>query len=72
MSQLTEGERDETNISCGCAVGGNFVAWALISMLPVHSLIIFALVITSGVLMIWALAHFAKTKDKDPSTQNKS
>jgi len=53
-------------------VVGNFVAWTLITMLPVHSLIIFALVIMSGVLMIWALAHFAKTMDKESSTQSKS
>ena len=52
-------------------VVGNFVAWALITQLPVHSTIIFALVITSGLLMIWALAHFAKTTDKESSTQSK-
>ena len=53
-------------------VVGNFVAWTLISYLPVHSTIIFALVITSGVLMIWALVHFGKTMDKDPSIQSQS
>ncbi len=51
---------------------GNFVAWTLITMLPVHPTIIFALVIMSGVGMIWALAHFGKTMDKGPSTQSRS
>jgi len=51
---------------------GNFVAWTLITMLPVHPMIIFVLVIMSGVLMIWALAHFRKIMDKDPSTQSQS
>ena len=51
---------------------GNFVAWTLISMLPVHPIVIFALVIMSGVLMICAMAHFGKTMDKDPSTQSQS
>lgn len=50
---------------------GNFVAWTVISYLPVHPTIIFALVIMSGVGMIWALAHFGKIMDKDPSTQSK-
>ena len=47
---------------------GNFVAWTLITMLPVHSVIIFALVIMSGVLMISAMIYFGKTMEKDPST----
>jgi hypothetical protein len=54
-------------LSVAVPVVGNFVAWALITLLPVRSLIIFALVITSGLLMIWALAHFART-NKNPST----
>jgi len=53
-------------------VVGNFVAWTLISMLPVHPMIIFALVILSGVLMICALSHFAKAMDKESSTQSNS
>jgi len=51
---------------------GNFVAWTLITMLPVHPMIIFVLVIMSGVLMIWALVHFGNTMDKDPSIQSQS
>ncbi len=54
-------------LSVAVPVLGNFVAWALISFLPVHSLIIFALVIMSGLLMIWALSHFARAH-KNPST----
>ena len=51
---------------------GNFLAWALITMLPVHSVVIFALAIMSGVLMLYAMVYFGKTKDKDPSTQSQS
>jgi uncharacterized membrane protein len=59
-------------LAVGGPIVGNFVAWTLISMLPVHSIVIFALVILSGVLMICALVHFRKTMDKDPSTQSQS
>jgi sterol desaturase/sphingolipid hydroxylase (fatty acid hydroxylase superfamily) len=59
-------------LAVGGPIVGNFVAWTLISMLPVHPIIIFALVIMSGVLMIWAMTHFQKTMDKDPSTQSQS
>ena len=59
-------------LAVGGPIVGTFVAWTLISMLPVHPIIIFALVIMSGVLMIWAMTHFQKTMDKDPSTQSQS
>ena len=58
-----------------CVAGpvvGNFVAWALITNLPVRSLIIFGLVVIAGVLMLYAMAYFGKTKDKDPSTPRQS
>jgi hypothetical protein len=51
---------------------GNFVAWTLISMLPVHPIVIFGLVIMSGVLMIYAMVYFGKKMDKESSTQSKS
>ncbi len=44
----------------GIPVVTNFILWALISYLPVHATIIFALVIAVGILMIWALSHFAR------------
>ncbi len=47
-------------LSVGIPVIGNFVLWALITKLPVHSLIIFTLVILVGILMIYSLSHFAR------------
>ena len=54
------------------AVVGNFLLWALFTKLPVHVMIIFVLVCTSGCLMLWAIVHFGKTKDDHSSTSNKS
>lgn len=45
-------------------VAGNFIAWHLITFLPVHPLIIFALVITSGVLMLYGIVYFRRIVDK--------
>jgi len=56
-------------LSVGIPVIGNFVLWALISKLPVHSTIIFALVIIVGILMIWSLSHFARMPGKRSSTK---
>ena len=33
-------------------VAGNFIAWTLITLLPVHPMILFVLAIASGILMI--------------------
>jgi hypothetical protein len=55
-------------LSVGIPVIGNFVLWALISKLPVHSTIIFALVIFVGILMIYTLSHFARRPSKGSST----
>ncbi len=56
-------------LSVGIPVIGNFVLWALISKLPVHSTIIFALVIMVGILMIWSLSHFARRPSEGSSTK---
>ncbi len=56
-------------LAVGVPVIGNFVLWALISKLPVHSTIIFALVIIVGILMIWSLSHFARRPSRRPSTK---
>jgi len=40
----------------------------LITKLPVHSLIIFALVIGVGILMIYSLSHFARRPSNGSST----
>jgi hypothetical protein len=55
-------------LAVGIPVIGNFVLWSLITKLPVHSLIIFALVIGVGILMIYSLSHFARTPSKGSST----
>ena len=55
-------------LAVGIPVIGNFVLWALITKLPVHSLIIFVLVIGVGILMIYSLSHFARTPSKGSST----
>ena len=55
-------------LSVAIPVLGNFVLWALISYLPVHSTIIFALVIIVGILMIWSLSHFARSRGRSSST----
>jgi hypothetical protein len=55
-------------LAVGIPVIGNFVLWALITKLPVHSLIIFALVIGVGCLMIYSLSHFARGPSKGSST----
>ncbi len=55
-------------LAVGVPVIGNFVLWMLITKLPVHSLIIFALVILVGILMIYSLSHFARRPSKGSST----
>jgi len=56
-----EGGKDEKILGMTGPVVGNFIVWAVINYLAVHRLIIFALAIMSGVLMIYAMAHFRKT-----------
>jgi len=51
-------------LAVGIPVIGNFVLWALITKLPVHSLIIFALVIGVGILMIYSLSHLRGRRAK--------
>jgi len=51
------------------AVAGNFILWSLITELPVHSMIIFCLVIAVGCLMIYLLVYFGKTADNNPSAK---
>jgi hypothetical protein len=45
------------------AIAGNFILWALITVLPVHSMITFCLAIAVGCLMIYVMVRFGKTKD---------
>jgi hypothetical protein len=46
-------------------VAGNFIAWYLITLLPVHPMITFALAIASGVLMLYGIVYFRNIADKD-------
>jgi hypothetical protein len=41
-------------------VAGNFIAWALISFLPVHFMFTFALILITGLLMVYALVRLNK------------
>ena len=47
------------------AVAGNFVLWALITILPVHAMIMFCLVIAVGCLMIYVMVRFGQAADND-------
>jgi len=51
------------------AVAGNFILWSLITILPVHSMIIFVLAIASGCLMLYIIVRFGKAADNDPSAK---
>ena len=51
------------------AVIGNFVLWSLITKLPVHSMVIFCLVIAVGCLMIYLLVLVGRATDKKPSAK---
>jgi hypothetical protein len=50
-------------------VAGNFVLWSLITILPVHSMIMFCLAIAVGCLMIYLLVHIGKAADNEPSAK---
>ena len=51
------------------AVAGNFILWSLITKLPVHSMIIFCLVIAVGCLMLYSIVRLGKAADNDPSVK---
>ena len=51
------------------AVAGNFILWSLITILPVHAMIIFCLVIAVGCLMLYIIVHFGKAADNDLSAK---
>jgi len=51
------------------AIAGNFILWSLITKLPVHSMIIFGLVIAVGCLMLYVIVRFGKAPDTDPSAK---
>ena len=51
------------------AVIGNFILWSLITILPVHSMIIFVLAIAVGCLMLYTIVRFGKAADNDPSAK---
>ena len=53
-------------------VAGNFIAWSLITLLPVHPIIIFVLAIASGILMLCGITYFTRAVDKGKAAQSKS
>jgi hypothetical protein len=53
-------------------VAGNFIAWSLITFLPVHPMIIFFLAIASGILMLCGITYFTRAVDKVKAAQSKS
>lgn len=52
------------------AVLGNFALWSLITLLPVHPMVMFGLVIGVGCLMLCVIVVSGKTPDKKSSTPN--
>ena len=56
-------------LSVAGVVAGNFVLWSLITILPVHAMIMFCLAIAVGCLMISVMVHIGKAPDKDPSAK---
>jgi len=51
-------------------VAGNFTAWTLITLLPVHPMILFVLAIASGILMICGIVYFTRAVDKGKEAQS--
>jgi hypothetical protein len=47
-------------------IAGNFILWALITVLPVHAMIMFCLAIAVGCLMISVMVHLGKAADNEP------
>ena len=75
VSQPTQGEEIKMRkvLNVLGPLLGNFAVWTLISYLPVHPIIIFILVIMTGVAMIWVMAYLAnKTRPEDPSAESQS
>jgi hypothetical protein len=50
-------------------VVGNFILWSLITNLPVHSMVIFCLVIAVGCLMIYLLVLAGRATGNKPSAK---
>ena len=49
------------------AVVGNFILWSLITILPVHSMIIFVLAIAVGCLMLYVIVRSGRALDNETS-----
>jgi hypothetical protein len=48
---------------------GNFILWALITVMPMHAMIMFCLAVGVGCLMIWLLVLVGKATGKGPSAK---
>ena len=53
-------------------IAGNFIAWWLITLLPVHEMTILVLVIASACLMLYGMWYFTRAVDKEKAAQSKS
>ena len=52
---------------------GNFVVWTVVSYLPVHPIVVFILVIMSGVAMVSVMAYLVnKERPEKPTTQGQT
>ena len=47
------------------AVAGNFILWALVTVLPVHVIIIFGLVVAVGCLMLYVIVRSGQASDNN-------
>jgi hypothetical protein len=50
-------------------IAANFILWSLITILPVHAMIMFCLAIAVGCLMIAIMVYFGKAADNEPSAK---
>ncbi len=51
---------------------GNFILWSVITVLPIHHMIMFCLAIGVGCLMIYLLVRIGRAPDKKTSTKGSS
>jgi hypothetical protein len=48
---------------------GNFILWALITVLPVHAMVMFCLAVGVGCLMIYLLVRIGRAADHERSAK---
>jgi len=65
-------ERMKGSLAFAGLLAGNFIAWSLLTLLPVHPVIIMVLALASGILMVLGGMYFMRPVDKDKTAQSKS